>query len=178
VGRGRTVSRVLFHQFETAAANMRRRLTTRGDTMRLGTDMEGLVKPLPPLNKRQIYRLETQSRAGTDDGNHPDIRGSAKLLPQSSETSPPSRLRLIAASWVSHSVLEDSRRELPTSTATQARSESSCAGLHALADGPDKTSELASDRSHRLRSTDAAVEVVIALMKPSLCSDGKIDEVG
>src|SRR5579859_5609257 len=140
--------------------------------------MEGLVKPLPPLNKRQSYWLETQSRAGTDDGNHPDIRGSAKPLPQSSETSPPSRLRLIAASWLSHSVLEDSRRRLPTSTATRTSSESSRVRLHALTDGPDKAGELTRDRGHSLWSTDAAVEVSVALMKPSLCFNRKIDEVG
>ena len=116
--------------------------------------------------------LETQPRAGPDDGNHPDIRGSAEPLPQSSETSSPSYLRLDVASWLSHSVLEDSRRELPTSTATRASWESSCANLRALADGPDKTGELAGNRSHSLRSADAVVEVAIAAMKPGLGLEG------
>src|SRR6266567_456340 len=121
--------------------------------------------------------LETQPRAGTDDGSHPDIRGSAKPLPQSSESSSPSRLRLFVASWISHSVLEDSRRELPTSTATRASWESSCAGLHALADCPDKSGEFASNCSHRLRSANSAIEVAIAAMKPGLGFEGEVDEV-
>src|SRR5487761_166575 len=112
--------------------------------------------------------LETQPRAGTDDGSHPDIRGSAKPLPQSSETSSPSRLRLVVASWLSHSVLEDSRRELPTSTATRASMESSCASLHALANGPDKADKLECNRSQRLRSAKAMVEMAIAAVESGL----------
>jgi hypothetical protein len=37
VGRGRTVSRVLFREFRLAIRNTVRHLTTRCDTMRLGT---------------------------------------------------------------------------------------------------------------------------------------------
>src|SRR5438093_7928254 len=123
------------------------------------TDMEGHVKSTPVVEQPAGRWLGAQPRAGTDDGNHPDIRGSAKLLPQSSETSPPSRLGLIGASWLSQSVLEDSRRELPTATAPRTSGESSCTRLHALADGPDEAGELTTHRSYRLGSTDAAIEV-------------------
>src|SRR3989442_14407495 len=122
------------------------------------TDMEGHVKSTSASGRRVRRWLETRPGAGTDDGNPPDSRGSAEPVPQSSETSPPSRLGLIGASWLSQSVLEDSRRELPTSTAPRTSCESSCNCLHALTDGPDETRELTADRGHGFRSTDAAGE--------------------
>src|SRR5438552_19177073 len=114
------------------------------------TDMEGHVKSTPASERSVSRWLETRPRAGTDDGNHPDIRGSAEPLPQSTETSPPSRLGLIGASWLSQSVLEDSRRELPTSTAPRTSCASSCPRLHALADGPAEAGALTTHRSYRL----------------------------
>src|SRR2546425_9677802 len=141
------------------------------------TDMEGHVKSTSASGRSVSRWLETRPRAGTDDGNHPDIRGSAEPVPQSSETSPPSRLGLIGASWLSQSVLEDSRRELPTSTAPRTSGESSCTRLHALADGPDEAGELTTHRNYRLGSTDAAIEVSVASMKSVLSCDRESDQV-
>src|SRR3989454_917040 len=152
----------------------------REDARNSGTrhsDMEGHVKSTSASGRSVSRWLETRPRAGTDDGNHPDIRGSAEPVPQSSETSPPSRLGLIGASWLSQSVLEDSRRELPTSTAPRTSCESSCTCLHALTDGPDETRELTADRGHGFRSTDAAVEVAVASVKSGLSSNREVDQV-
>src|SRR5438132_1612436 len=153
----------------------------REDARNSGTrhsDMEGHVKSTSASGRSVSRWLETRPRAGTDDGNHPDIRGSAEPVPQSSETSPPSRLGLIGASWLSQSVLEDSRRELPTSTAPRTSCESSCNCIHALTDGPDETRELTADRGHGFGSTDAAIEMSVASMKSVLSCDRESDQVG
>src|SRR2546428_1307370 len=196
-GRGRSVEETAGTCFPTSPTRLAARVLTFACSLHLAfvtrrrvrsgrgefwsggrdTDMEGHVKSTPVVERRAGRWLGAQPRAGTDDGNHPDIRRSAKPLPQSSETSPPSRLGLIGASWLSQSVLEDSRRELPTSTAPRTSCESSCTRRHALADGPDEAGELTTHRSYRLGSTDAAIEVSVASMKSVLSCDRESDQV-
>src|SRR5712692_11972345 len=134
--------------------------------------MEGHVKSV-----LVSYWLETQPRAGTDDGNHPDIRGSAKPLPQSSETSPPSRLRLTSRVGYrigSARVLGENCRPRPR---PQPVASSSSGRLHPLTDSPYEAGQFPRHSCHCLGPTNSAVEVSVPTVQSSLGSQRKLDEV-
>src|SRR2546427_5427702 len=137
--------------------------------------MEGHVKSTSASGRSVSRWLETRPRAGTDDGNHPDIRGSAEPLPQSSETSPPSRLRLTSRVGYrigSSRVLGENCRPRPR---PQPVASSSSARLHSLTDSPDEAGQFPGHGCHCLGSTNSAVKVAVAAGKTRFGSEGELD---
>jgi len=130
--------------------------------------------------ERAGRRRRSRPRAGTDDGDHPGIRGSAEPLPHDSEPSLsclelPARVhdRIgLARGFLGDAAnLGRDLHHLP---------ERSC-GVRLprdLSDGPDEAGELTRYRRDRLRLADAAGEVPVAVVEPPLCLPGSVDHLG
>jgi len=113
----------------------------------------------------------SRPRAGTDDGDHPGIRGSAEPLPHDSE---PSLSCLELPARVHDRV--GSARGFLGDAANLGRDlhhfpERSCGVCLSrdLSDGPDKAGEFTRYRRDRLGLADPAGEVPVAVVEPPLC---------